>query len=313
MTLLETAHSVSGNPGRILLDIPAWVLFNELKFDILNLSLINRAQVANLTQSDPASRTSQPTKRGYQVPAVVRAIDILEFISARGEVSFTEIFSRLGLPKSTTYQILSTLSSRGLVRHEGDSAKYSLGLRLLEMGTRAAARLDIRSEAMPVLRDLVARTNETCHLGVLDGTEGVYLAKVEGTRPVRLHSWEGKRLPLHCTAMGKTLLAWQKPQPLKDILDRIELRQATPKTITDRTELEAHLKLVRERGWALDDQENEADIRCLSAPVMTIGGRVAAAISISGLASRLEGAYLLELSRLVQEAGRELSRKLGNG
>jgi len=252
-----------------------------------------------------------PTKRDYQVPAVVRAIDILEFIAAKGEVSFTEIFSHLELPKSTTYQILSTLSQRGLVRHEGDSAKYSLGLKLFEMGTQAVARLDVRSEALPVLRELVARTNETCHLGVLDGTEGVYLAKVEGTRPVRLHSWEGKRLHLHRTAMGKALLAWQPPETLRRLLDSIDLPRATANTITDRARLEEHLELVRQRGWALDDQENEPDIRCLGAPVRTIAGGVAAAISISGLASQLDGEYLLELSRLVREAGQELSRKLG--
>ncbi len=250
-------------------------------------------------------------KGAYQVPAVMRALDIIEYIAQRQEASFTEIFTDLGLPKSTTYQILGTLADRGYVRHSGGSTKFSLGLRLFELGSQAVTRLDIRTEGTPVLQELVDDINETAHLGILDGIEGVYLAKVEGTSPVRLYSWEGKRLHLHCTAMGKVLLAFQEPAAQADLLDRITLVKSTEHTITDRDKLVEHLKMVRERGWALDDQENEAHIRCLAAPVHAIGGGVAAAISISGLASQFDGEYLLELSEKVRAACNKLSFKLG--
>lgn len=246
-------------------------------------------------------------KAEYQVPAVVRALDIMEYLARHREASFTQIHTDLALPKSSAYQILGTLARRGYVRHQGDSPKYSLGLRLFEMGTQAVARLDIRTEARPILRELVAKTGETCHLGALDGRESVYLAKVEGHQTFRLHSWEGKRLPLHSTAMGKVFLAWMEPEELAELLDGLELKPYTERTITERDRLEEHVRTVRERGWALDDQENEDHIRCLSAPVRGLDGRVRSAISISGLATKFDGEYLLELADLVREACDKLS------
>jgi IclR family KDG regulon transcriptional repressor len=252
------------------------------------------------------------TNRDYNVPAVTRALDILEFLSRQKEVTFTEIYTQTGIPKSSAYQILSTLERRGYLRHAGESHKYSLGLRLFELGTQAVSYLDIRTEAMPTLRELVAKTNETCNLGVLDGTAGVYLAKVESNQPVRLNSYEGKRLPLHSTAMGKVLLAWQD-ENLDKLLEDIEFTNFTQNTIVEKPKLKENLQLVRERGWALDDQENEPHIRCVGAPVRDIEGKVCAAISISGLATRFDGEYLFKLSEDVMIAAKKLSEKIGGG
>jgi DNA-binding IclR family transcriptional regulator len=200
---------------------------------------------------------------------------------------------------------------RGYLRFAGDSSRYCLGLKLFELGTRSVSLIDLRAEALPLLRDLVTRTSETCNLGILDGLEGVCLAKLEGTQPVRLYSWEGKRMPLHCTAMGKALLAWQEKAALEEILRKIELVPHTENTIRDREKLRKHLEVVRKQGWSLDDQENEPHIRCLGAPVLSVDGRVLAAISISGLATRFEGDYLQSLAREVQGAAQKLSEKLG--
>jgi IclR family KDG regulon transcriptional repressor len=252
------------------------------------------------------------TKRDYNVPAVSRALDILEFLCTNGEASFTGIYTQTGLPKSSAYQILSTLERRGYVRHGGESNKYSLGLRLFELGTQAVSYLEIRTEAMPTLRELLAKTNETCNLGILDGTVGAYLAKLESTQPIRLNSYEGKRLPLHSTAMGKALLAWQK-ENLDKLLQHIELTRFTENTIVEKEKLKENLQLVRDRGWALDDQENEPHIRCVGAPVWDIEGKVCGAISVSGLATRFDGEYLLKLSKDVMTAAKELSEKIGGG
>lgn len=154
-----------------------------------------------------------------------------------------------GIPKSSAYQILNTLERRGYVRHAGESHKYSLGLRLFELGTQTVSYLDIRTEAMPTLRELVAKTNETCNLGILDGTVGVYPAKVEGTQAVHLNSYEGKRPPLHSTPMGKVLLAWRE-EDLDTLLQDIELTSFTEDTIVEKQKLKENLKLVRVRGWA---------------------------------------------------------------
>jgi DNA-binding IclR family transcriptional regulator len=250
-------------------------------------------------------------QKNYQVPAVIRAMDILEFLSQRRDASFTEIYTSLGIPKSTAFHILGTLNSRGYVRFAGDRSNYSLGLRLVELGTKSSSFIDLRTEALPILKELVDKTNETCNLGILDSIEGVYIAKLEGSQFVRLNSWEGKRFPLHCTSMGKVLLAWQEEEKRSRVLPKLELVRHARNTITDLNKLSGHLRLVRKQGWALDDQENEDHVRCLAHPVLSFDGRVLAAISISGLATRFEGKYLQKMVREVQSAARRLSEKLG--
>jgi IclR family transcriptional regulator, KDG regulon repressor len=250
-------------------------------------------------------------QENYQVPAVIRALDILEFLSNQKEATFTEIHTRQGIPKSSAYHILGTLTSRGYVRFAGDSSKYSLGLKLVELGTKSSSFIDMRAEAFPLLKDLASKTNETCNLGILDGAEGVYIAKLEGRQIIRLNSWEGMRFPLHCTAMGKTLLAWQKDEKLAEILDKLKLVQHTKSTITDMNKLSAHLRLVRERGWALDDEENQEHVRCLSHPVLSFDGQVLCAISISGLAVRFDDKYLKKLNKELKSTARLLSENLG--
>ena len=247
----------------------------------------------------------------YRVPAVIRTIDILEFLSRQKEASFTEIHTNLRIPKSTAYHILGTLISRGYLRFTGDSSKYSLGLALVELGTKAASFIDLRAEALPLMEELVTRTNETCNLGILDNDEGVYIAKLEGRQMIRLNSWEGMRFPLHCTAIGKVLLAWQEEDKLSEMLPKIELARHTKNTITDLKKLSAHLRLVREQGWALDDEENEDHVRCIGHPVLSFDGRVLGAISISGLATRFDKKYLQKLNREIKNTASRISENLG--
>jgi IclR family KDG regulon transcriptional repressor len=250
-------------------------------------------------------------KKNYQVPAVIRAFDILEFLSRQKGAFFNEIHTSLRIPKSSAYHILGTLTSRGYVRFTGDSSKYSLGLTLVELGTKSASFIDLRAEALPLLKELVAKTNETCNLGILDGNEGVYIAKLEGRQPIRLNSWEGKRFYLHCTAMGKVLLAWQEEEKRAEMLPKLKLVRHTKNTITDLKKLSAHLRLVRKQSWALDNQENEDHVRCLGHPVFSFDGRVLGAISISGLATRFDEKYLQKLNQEVKSTARRLSENLG--
>jgi DNA-binding IclR family transcriptional regulator len=255
---------------------------------------------------------ARKTKKVYTVPAISRALDVLEFLGANQSVSFTEIHSRLGFPKSSTYQMLSTLEARGYVRRSGDGNRYELGLRLFELGNLSVSRLNVRSESLPVLRELAAATNQTVHIGILDGSEGVYLAKVESSRPIRIHSWEGKRIPLHSSSMGKVLLAWKPDDQVSDILAHVDFPKNTGKTITDRELLKAHLKTVRQKGWALDDQENEPDVRCLGAPVFDIEGNVIAAVSLSGSVTQMNDEALPRLLDFLLDGAKRISERLGN-
>lgn len=247
----------------------------------------------------------------YQVPAVVKALDILEYLGKNGESSFTEIHTALEIPKSSAFQILTTLKSYGYVRHAGQSSKYSLGFRLYDLGTQAVSRLDIREEAAPLLHDLLLKTGQMAILGIRDGLEGVYLAKAEGNQTIRIHSWEGMRFPLHSTALGKALLAWQGEEALEAFLRKASLDRYTDKTITRASALKKHLLLVRKQGWALDDREDEPNIRCLGAPVRNIKGEVVAAVSICGLAADMNGDRKKNRPAAVIETARQLSLKIG--
>jgi DNA-binding IclR family transcriptional regulator len=244
----------------------------------------------------------------YEVPAISRALDILEYLYKKKEATFTNIYAELGLPKSSAYSILTTLESRGYIRRFAQGGSYGLGLRLFELGNLAASRIDIRKETLPFLMELAIKTNQTCHLGVLDETEGVYMEKVESSRPVIMNSWLGKRLSLHSTSIGKVLLAWQNKQKLEQILNEIVLHRYTSKTIILREELREHLAVVREQGYALDDEENEPEIRCVAGPVFDINGEIIAAISISGLTTQMNLDRLPELIDQVKDTTRSLSR-----
>jgi DNA-binding IclR family transcriptional regulator len=247
----------------------------------------------------------------YQVPAVVKALDILEYLGRSGESSFTEIHTVLEIPKSSAFQILTTLKSHGYIRHAGTSSKYSLGFRLYDLGTQAVSRLDIREEAVPLLHELMVRTGQMSILGIRDGLEGVYLAKAEGNQTIRIHSWEGMRFPLHSTALGKVLLAWEEKEVLDAFFEKASLVRYTDKTLTQIPALKRHLKGVREQGWAMDDQEDELNIRCLGAPVRNIKGQVVAAVSICGLTSDMNGDRRKSFPAMVIETARQLSLKIG--
>ncbi len=250
-------------------------------------------------------------KGKYEVPAVAKAIDILEFIQERETASFPEIFGGLGLPKTSAYQILNTLETRGFIRHSGESKEYGLGLRLFELGNAAVARVDIRADAVPVLRDLMNKTNHVCNLGVIEGNEGVYLAKVDPPQAIRINSWVGMRMPLHCTAMGKVLLAWREESFIDEILGKAGLELGTERAIRDPEEFKNQIQLVRQRGWALDDEEFQRHIRCVAVPVQDITNKVIASISVSGLVVDMDDRTVRQLSELARAASKQLSLKLG--
>jgi DNA-binding IclR family transcriptional regulator len=146
----------------------------------------------------------------------------------------------------------------------------------------------------------------------LDGIEGVYLIKVESSHLIRMNSYEGKRLPLHSTATGKTLLAWLDEEKIGEIFKKIKLTRLTGKTITKVADLKRNLELVRKRGWAFDDRENEAHIRGIAAPILNIKGDVIAAISLAGLETQINPDNLIDLSELVKTTAQKISAQMGN-
>jgi DNA-binding IclR family transcriptional regulator len=247
----------------------------------------------------------------YEVPAVKRTIAILNLLGERNAATLSEIHIGLSLPKTSVYQILLTLEREGFVRRTADSSRFSLGLKLFEIGNQAVAHFDIRAEAIPILHKLMLETNQTCHLGVLDGKDGVYLAKVESTQPIKINSWAGKRLPLHATSMGKVLLCQKSRSEIIDILGVGPLPAITPNTLVDLEKLIEQLNVVRKKGWSFDDEEAEPHTRCIGVPVFDASEKIVAAMSVSGLSATMPDNILPTIGKLAMSAALELSQKLG--
>ncbi|GAA1643971.1 IclR family transcriptional regulator [Actinoplanes couchii] len=247
------------------------------------------------------------------VPAVIRALDILELFLERPELSAREVIERLDLPRTTVHELLVTLVERAyLIVVPGQPVRYRLGMPLFQLGSAFAGRLDLVREAQIVARDLAAACDEAVHVAVLDGADVIYLVKVDSTHPVRMVSAVGRRLPAHCTAVGKVLLAGLDRSGLDAVLAKGPLVGMTPASITEPDRLRAHLERVRAEGVADDVGESDTAMRCVGAAVRDHSGAVIAAMSVSAPMIRWTPQSPQEWTGLVREGAAVLSRRLGH-
>ncbi len=245
------------------------------------------------------------------VESADRLLRILECFGARErDVSLGDIADRVGLPKSSVHRLLTTLIAHGFVDRDPATRRYTLGIRLFELGSAAIHERGLHGAAQPQLEELCRSTGETCHLAVLSGIEAVYVYKVEGPSNISMSSRVGGRAPCHATSIGKVLVAWAAPEVMAEVRAH-PLTACTAHTITTMERLDSELAAVRSQGYALDLDEYSEGLHCISAPVRDQTGRVTAALGIAGPRMRIEGARLTELIPLVVSAARELSRKLG--
>ena len=257
-------------------------------------------------------KTKSPNRSPYQVQVLDRALAILQMLSADGpDLSLGELSTKLELHKSTVHRLIMVLERHKLVERNSDNGRYRLGLKLFEFGTKAVAKLDLRGRARPVLERLVLETSETVHLCILDDTEVVYLDKVEPARSVRMASSVGRRNPAYCTAVGKAILAWLPEAQVESIVRKHGLKAVTANTITSFHELKTELAAIRDRGYAIDDEEIEEGVRCVGCVVRDFSGGPVAAISVSGPAFRLTREKLKSIARPVVAASNSLSAELG--
>ncbi|MCS0503231.1 IclR family transcriptional regulator [Ancylobacter mangrovi] len=243
-------------------------------------------------------------------PALSKGFAILELLAEEPGLRFAEIRARLGLPGSSCHHLINTLCQLGALQMN-EQRGYVLGLRLLELGALAAGQRQIEHQALPSLRRMSRELQLTCHLGVLEGHAAIYLLKVEGQREIRVNTWVGKRLSLHSSSLGKVLLAWLPEADIRDRLQHATWEPKGPKTITDPAAYHAHLALVREQGWALDDEEDNPNIRCIAAPVLDLRGRVVAAISVVGTVLDIGPEHIDTLAGAVRGTAGSISRELG--
>ena len=248
----------------------------------------------------------------YPIKVLDKTFSILDILLQHGSsMHMTEISKKLDLYPSTTHRILDTLKHWGYIEQDPHTQKYQLGLKALELGMAKLHQMDLAREATPYLKELVKQCNETVHLGVLEGGEVLYLAKEESSQTIRMISYVGKRAPLHCTALGKVLLAHLSTEERKKTLGEKVLPHLTENTITDKGELEKELSKVREQGFALDREENEKDVRCIAAPIMNYQGKVIAALSISSPIFRIDKNVQNNLKEALIKTSKKISKRLG--
>ncbi|MGD9669935.1 MAG: IclR family transcriptional regulator [Hyphomicrobiaceae bacterium] len=216
---------------------------------------------------------------------------------------------QLGLTKSNTHRLLSTLVEQGFVIQEGNKGPYRPTLRLWELGSQIIGRLDFVSVAREYMPRLAASTGETVHLSVLQGAEVVYLDKTEGTHIVRSYTQIGERAPAWCVATGKILIAYAQPDAVRSLIPK--LRAFTPRTLTDHAKLRRELEVARAEGIAYNRGEWREDVMGSATAIFDAGGSPVAAVGISGPSLRLRDGLLEKQSRSVIEIGRSISRALG--
>lgn len=240
--------------------------------------------------------------------AIAKVVAVLEALDGHRRLS--EIARATGLPTSTVHRILQELVGLGWVR-EGEERDYLIGPGLLRLAGRGADDSDIARLARPVLRTLGDRTGYTVHFGLRHGDEAVYVDKLEGRGGYGMRSRIGDAMPLHCTAIGKAILAALPEDEVRLIVIRSGTPARTPKTLTTADALLADLAQVRGRGWSVDDEENHPRIRCVGAVVTDHRGLPVGAISVSGLVFDMEREHIARLAPLVVRTAQQVSSALG--
>ena len=250
------------------------------------------------------------------VQTIERVATIFDVMAQNSQgISLKELSAKVGLPKGTTHRLLSSLAYFGYVRQVSESKNYLLGFKLVELGNRLLDQLDLRAQARPSLINLCKKTRETVHLVVLDQNEALYVDKVESDEKpggLQMVSRVGLRVPAHCSSVGKVFLAQLSDTELDTLIKEKGLRKRTENTITDPEKLKHHLKVIRQKGFAVDDEENEKGIRCVGAPIFNQQGQVIAAISISGPTVRITKKVMQQtLKNEVIRTALDISREVG--
>jgi DNA-binding IclR family transcriptional regulator len=246
------------------------------------------------------------------VQSIARAFQILETIADRPDgISHADLSKAVGLHASTTFHLIRTMLALGYLRQDPDTKRYHVARRLFLLAARVSDEVNLVNAALPVMRELAESMGETAHLGVLSREGAITIAKSEGTSTFRMSERLGMLRPAHCTAIGKAMLASLPKGELDDFLARIELKEFTPRTIVDPARLRREIDRVREAGYAVDDAEFNAELRCAAAIVRDFSARGIAAIGISGPTWRIKSEDLARMGKRVAAAADRLSAELG--
>lgn len=257
-------------------------------------------------------RRTMPASRTQSVRSLERALIILELLaSSRAGLSLLELVRNTKMPRSSVHCLLLTLQRRGYLFHNDKTGRYMFGLQLFSLANMAVSGLRLREEAAPVLRNLVDKTHLTVHMAILEHAEAVLIAKYEPPGIFRLATWLGKRMDLHCTSLGKALMAYLPAADVNEIIEQHGLPCHNDNTLCSKKRLKDDLVKVRERGYAVDDEEDEIGLCCIGAPVFGFNNRVMASISVAGTTTQITRDNFRKLADEVKNAASAISQSLG--
>ncbi|MFW0765146.1 IclR family transcriptional regulator [Trabulsiella odontotermitis] len=245
-----------------------------------------------------------------KVPALTRAIEILDLIARRGPCSAATIIDELGIPKSTAYLLLGELKKQRFLSIDIQD-NYCLWTKLVELAGHAVSRMDLRELARPRLTRLMDECGLLCHLGIIDRDNAYYILKIESPATISVRSHEGKSLSLNRSGIGKCLLAWQSAQAQETIIAGLAWEKTTQNTITDAQQFKEELARIRARGWSYDNGEDYPDVRCVAAPVFNASNELTAAISVVGTRLQINEDNRDYLAGKAIACAKDISRLLG--
>jgi IclR family transcriptional regulator, KDG regulon repressor len=247
----------------------------------------------------------------YKVQALDRAFAVLDLLGeSETPLGLAQVASSLQLHKSTAHRFLMVLERHHMVERT-TNGKFRLGLRLFDFGNRAIEQYDLRERAQPHLKRLVSETEETAHLCVLEQARVIYIDKIEPARSVRMITRIGSSNPVHCTSVGKAILAFLPEERINDILRRTKFEKFTQRTIASAEALRTEIEKTRRRGYAVDDEEFEEGLRCIAVPLLDAQRLPVGAVSVSGPSFRVTAQKLPSIANHLVHCVRGISADMG--
>jgi len=263
----------------------------------------------------PPRRGRTPAKPGAvtaQVQSLTRGLSLLEALArAEGGLTLTDVAQRVQLAPSTAHRLLSTLEKMGYVYQAGDLGRWYVGLQAFTVGTSFLANRDFVAQSHPYMRRLMEQSGETANLGILEGTDAVFIDQVQCREMMRTIVKLGSRVPLHASGVGKAIFAAMPDDEIEAILKVKGLPRITGNTITSPETMWAAIRVIRQRGWSFDDEEHALSTRCVAAPIYNEHAEVLGAISLAGPSSRLPDERIKQLGALVAHTAEDLTHRLG--
>lgn len=244
-------------------------------------------------------------------PALERGLTILELVAkSQSGLTFSQLARVLDFPKSSIHCLLVTFERLGYLHRTEGTGRYLCGMKLVRIANMALDGITIRQRSAPLLRELAERTGLTAHLAILERNEAMLIAKMSTIGGQHVATWVGKRIDVHCTSLGKCLIAYLPEEELDSIIRQKGLLRHNENTIASIRKLKLDLEKTRILGYAVDDQEEEIGVRCVGVPVFDTEHRVVAAVSVSGTISEISSDMIAAVAATVRNIAQAISREL---